>query len=36
MIKRVPHFDFTEISDGTTRTRGNRYKLLQDQYHYDL
>ena len=26
----VPHFDFIEISENTIRTRGNRYKLLQN------
>jgi len=32
----VPHFDFIEISEDTTRTRGNRYKLVQNHCHYDL
>jgi len=36
MFKRVPHFDFIEISEDTIRTRGNRCKLLQNYCHYDL
>ena len=31
----VPHFDFIELSEDS-RTRGNRYKLTQHHYHYDL
>jgi len=32
----VPHFDFTELSEDSIGTRGNRYKLTQHLCHYDL
>jgi len=32
----VPHFDFTELSEDSIRTRGNRYKLTKHYCHYDL
>jgi len=32
----IPHFDFVELSQDLIRTRGNKYKLVQHHYHYDL
>jgi len=32
----VPHFDFSELSDDSVRTRGNKYKLILHHCHYDL
>jgi len=32
----VLHFYFTELSEDSIRTRGNRYKLTQHHCHYDL
>jgi len=32
----VPHFDFTELSEDSIRTRGNIYKLTQHYCHYEL
>jgi len=32
----VFHFNFTELSEGSIRTRGNRYKFTQRRCHYDL
>jgi len=32
----IPHFEFMELSDNLIRTRGNRYKLVQQHCHYDL
>jgi len=32
----IPHFDFVELSKDLTRTRGNKYKLVQHHCHYDL
>jgi len=31
----IPHFDFMELSEDLTRTRDNRYKLVQHHCHYD-
>jgi len=36
MITRVSHFDFIKLSEDSIKTRGNRYRLLQKHYHYDL
>jgi len=36
MITRVPHFDFIRLSEDSIRTRGNRCRLLQKHFHYDL
>jgi len=32
----VPDLEFTELSEDSIRTRGNRYKLTQHHFHYDL
>jgi len=32
----VPHFEYTELTDNLTRTRGNKFKLVQHHCHYDL
>jgi len=32
----VPHFDVIDMSEDKIRTRGNRFKLFPNHYHYDV
>jgi len=32
----VRHFDFIELSEDSTRTRGKRYKLTQHHFYYHI
>jgi len=32
----VTHFDFVDVSEDTIRTRGHKYKLVQNHCFYDL
>jgi len=32
----IPYVEFRELSEDLIRTRGNRYKLIQHDCHYDL
>jgi len=32
----VTHLDFMKLTDNSIRTRGNKFKLVQRQCHYDL
>ena len=32
----VRHFEYMELTDNLTRTRGNKFKLVQHHCHYDI